>query len=299
MAILALYFGLAVASPLALRQECGGAWECQTFVDDVAECAKPCIAGAAKELGCSATDFECRCKNKDAIADIATACVLKPGVCSQDDLIKTITATNALCPCVDANGPPQAECPEPGTTTSAEEPATTSNRWLASYTFWLLSKRDLAVRSLLTPLPELILNAPIPDTKSRLFLFDDPALIIFYQQIREKTSSTLRGATKISPQQEFAFVLHTASLYDRMGCDLLALDLVANWKFLEMKDEERPLIEMSAERKRMRRRSSVTVDDGGGVRMETGLGGAKVGGLEKVEKRPVTTFQEPDMSWMF
>jgi len=29
----------------------------------------------------------------------------------------------------------------------------------------------------------------------------------------------------VSPRAEWEFVLHTANLYERMGCDLLALDL--------------------------------------------------------------------------
>ena len=33
---------------------------------------------------------------------------------------------------------------------------------------------------------------------------------------------------------EWQFVLHNAGLYDRMGCDLLGLDLVRNWEFLQL-----------------------------------------------------------------
>jgi hypothetical protein len=48
---------------------------------------------------------------------------------------------------------------------------------------------------------------------------------VLYAQLRAKTLQTLRGATKVTPKVEWAFVLHSARLYDRMGCDLLALDL--------------------------------------------------------------------------
>ena len=37
----------------------------------------------------------------------------------------------------------------------------------------------------------------------------------------------------VSPRDEWEFVLHTANLYERMGCDLLALDLVRTWEFLK------------------------------------------------------------------
>lgn len=64
-----------------------------------------------------------------------------------------------------------------------------------------------------------------PDLKSRLFLTDDPALIVLYSQLRQKTLQTLRGASKVTPRVEWEFVLHNARLYARMGCDLLGLDL--------------------------------------------------------------------------
>lgn len=89
-----------------------------------------------------------------------------------------------------------------------------------------------------------------PDLRSKLFLTDDPALVILYSQLRQKTLQTLRGASKVTPKVEWEFVLHSARLYDRMGCDLLGLDLgssscrlyekkranratVRNWEFLQ------------------------------------------------------------------
>src|SRR5436305_10465073 len=76
-----------------------------------------------------------------------------------------------------------------------------------------------------TPIENLIDATDTPGTPNKLFLTEDPALIILYRQIRDKTLKTLRGAEKIPKGAEFQFVLHTARLYDRMGCDLLALDL--------------------------------------------------------------------------
>jgi hypothetical protein len=38
---------------------------------------------------------------------------------------------------------------------------------------------------------------------------------------------TLKGASQVTPKVEWDFVLHSAHLYDRMGCDILALDLGA------------------------------------------------------------------------
>lgn len=49
--------------------------------------------------------------------------------------------------------------------------------------------------------------------------------MVLYKQLREKSLQTLRGAVMIPPRAEWEFVIHTANLYERMGCDLLALDL--------------------------------------------------------------------------
>lgn len=118
------------------------------------------------------------------------------------------------------------------------------NRWLASWAFWMLGRKDMAVRALVvralprigrvsddtdntsqTPVYALIETPYSPDIKSRLFLTDDPALVVLYSQLRQQTLSTLRGASKVTPKVEWEFVLHSAKLYDRMGCDLLGLDL--------------------------------------------------------------------------
>jgi hypothetical protein len=106
------------------------------------------------------------------------------------------------------------------------------NRWLATWAYWLLGRRDTAVRSLVTPLSNLLSPPETPNLRSMSFLTDDPALVILYRQLREKSLQTLRGATMIGMREEWEFVLHTARLYERMGCDVLALDLVKTWEFL-------------------------------------------------------------------
>ena len=122
------------------------------------------------------------------------------------------------------------------------------NRWLASWAFWMLGRKDMAVRALIVggssttrgrgwymdvdadsrwqmPVYALLETPRSPDMRSRLFLTDDPALVVLYSQLRQQTLQTLRGASKVTPTVEWEFVLHSAKLYDRMGCDLLGLDL--------------------------------------------------------------------------
>ncbi|KAF3942287.1 hypothetical protein ABW19_dt0204590 [Dactylella cylindrospora] len=132
------------------------------------------------------------------------------------------------------------------------------NKWLASWAFWLLGRKDLSVRSLMMPINSLILGTETPGV-GKIFLADDPALVILYKLIRDKTLKSLRGAEKIPKGAEFDFVLHCARLYDRMGCDVLALDLVRNWTFLDTSLKSSGLFAMKAALSR--RRSSYIVDD--------------------------------------
>lgn len=111
--------------------------------------------------------------------------------------------------------------------------AADGNRWLATWAFWMLGRRDKAVRALVLPLNTLLSPPETPNMQSKLFLTDDPALVVLYKQLREKSLQTLRGALSVSPRAEWDFILHTARLYERMGCDLLALDLVRTWEFLK------------------------------------------------------------------
>lgn len=151
---------------------------------------------------------------------------------------------------------------------------------------------------------------------AKLFLTDDPALIVLYAQLRSKTLQTLRGASKVTPKIEWDFVLHNARLYDRMGCDLLGLDLVRNWEFMMPGSSLEPGLGGDVDPlKLLRRRSSLVVQDmplspiaspgvGGGGLMRTGPNDVSVKspttpGEKAISKAgkpqpPPTMFEEPD-----
>ncbi|KAL6879618.1 RAVE protein 1 C terminal domain-containing protein [Trichoderma longibrachiatum] len=164
------------------------------------------------------------------------------------------------------------------------------NRWLASWAFWMLGRKDMAVRALVTPVYTLLETPSSPDLKSRSFLTDDPALVVLYAQLRQQTLQTLRGASKVSPKAEWEFVLHSAKLYDRMGCDLLGLSLVRTWEFQQqtptrLGGDMNPLT-------LLRRRSSLVVND-----LHTSELHAKFMNERDQDKRPAqppSTFHEPD-----
>jgi hypothetical protein len=181
------------------------------------------------------------------------------------------------------------------------------NRWLAAWALWILKRKDTAVRALLSPLDALLpsynTNPASPSPNNRLFLLNDPALIIFYKHIRERTTTTLRGAHEITPAMEWDFVIDTARVYDRMGCDLLALDLVKNWQFLqvERKRGRRKGKDDEHARHLLHRRNSLVIADDPTPHQEGEGEEVKVDEKwkEGLVKPPAAVFEEPDMSWAF
>ncbi|KAF9244559.1 RAVE protein 1 C terminal-domain-containing protein [Melanogaster broomeanus] len=105
------------------------------------------------------------------------------------------------------------------------------NRWLGSWAFWLLRRKDLSVRILLTPLRDLADSLGMQVQEIGEPHFDDPSLALLFSQLRSKTLQTATGTSEISGRREFNFVLQVARVFCRMGCHALALDLVRSWSF--------------------------------------------------------------------
>lgn len=163
------------------------------------------------------------------------------------------------------------------------------NRWLATWAFWMLGRRDMAVRVLISPVYTLVDSPRTPTMQAKSYLSTDPALVILYKQLRQKTLQTLKGASKVSPRTEWEFVIQNARLYDRMGCDLLALDLVRNWEFLQQPKEAVAIGDAPPDpRKMLRRRSSLVVDDLPSPKSPTEMK------MKPTSKTAPTVFEEPD-----
>ncbi|KAG5715648.1 Regulator of V-ATPase in vacuolar membrane protein 1 [Termitomyces sp. T112] len=105
------------------------------------------------------------------------------------------------------------------------------NRWLASWAFWLLHRRDMAVRILLTPLQDIANSLNIQVTEIGEPHYDDPSLALLFSQLRSKTLQAAKGTSEISGRSEYNFVLQMARVFCRMGCHVLGLDLVRSWSF--------------------------------------------------------------------
>ena len=160
----------------------------------------------------------------------------------------------------------------------------------------------MAVRALISPVSALvdssIKNTSSSNLRAESFLSSDPALVVLYKQLREKSLQTLRGASNITPREEWEFVMQNARLYNRMGCDLLALDLVRNWEFLEQpKDVQAKMINgdggavtQADARKMLRRRSSLVVND-----LPPTSPKSPVEGQQRAKPAP-TMFEEPAAS---
>ena len=157
-----------------------------------------------------------------------------------------------------------------------QEASMSGNRWLASWAFWMLNRRDRAVRCLITPINTLLDSPGSPGSpgdiplEAKSYLSNDPALVVLYQQLRQKTLQALKGATMVNPREEWDFIIRNARLYSRMGCDILALDLVKNFEFLRAPLVPRKLSTTTIAlqtpttpdpRRLLRRRSSHVVDD--------------------------------------
>jgi hypothetical protein len=201
------------------------------------------------------------------------------------------------------------------------EAAETGNRWMATWAFWMMNRRDKAVRSLIYPVNTLLedspnsskSNSPVRNfLQAKSYLSNDPALVVLYRRLREKTVQTLKGALTINPREEWNFIMQNARLYSRMGCDLLALDLTRNWEFLLPSPAPAKRLSLDPAilddpRKLLRRRSSLVVDD-----IQHALRGARVAqspgvkagddpfkmhkATEGAKKPPPTVFEEPDAS---
>ncbi|TCD69890.1 regulator of (H+)-ATPase in vacuolar membrane [Steccherinum ochraceum] len=146
------------------------------------------------------------------------------------------------------------------------------NRWLASWAFWMLRRRDIAVRVLLSPLRDLANSLSIVVTEIGEPHFDDPSLALLFSQLKTKTLQTAKGTSEISGRTEFNFVLQMARVFCRMGCHALALDLVRTWSFdrpsVVTHDPARPTVRRPpspittrfALEPALRRRSSIMID---------------------------------------
>ncbi|KDE07889.1 hypothetical protein MVLG_01800 [Microbotryum lychnidis-dioicae p1A1 Lamole] len=102
------------------------------------------------------------------------------------------------------------------------------SRWLVSWAFWMMSDRQMAAYALVLPFGDLFQRTSMTYTAPKVASYNDPYLAVLYQQIREPQKVLENSQDVVS---ESDFVLRMARNLRRMGCHLLALDLVRNYSF--------------------------------------------------------------------
>ncbi|KAL6711697.1 hypothetical protein ACN47E_004631 [Coniothyrium glycines] len=71
---------------------------CDPVASAVPTCGVPCIQSAASAVGCTGTDYACRCNNADAVQSSALGCVV--GACGIATALQVQASASAVCACV-------------------------------------------------------------------------------------------------------------------------------------------------------------------------------------------------------
>ncbi|QNP96170.1 YALIA101S04e07778g1_1 [Yarrowia lipolytica] len=110
------------------------------------------------------------------------------------------------------------------------------DQWVIYWCLWSQDRRGDAVRSLVShEYQDKKRGSAHIVSNSRSFLSNDPALLILYQFLRDSKFKVVSSNNGVTSATELQSVFTTAKLYSRMGCEVIALNLVRNWKF--KKDE--------------------------------------------------------------
>lgn len=121
------------------------------------------------------------------------------------------------------------------------------DRWMTSWVFWEMKQKEISIQALIKlPIQVVQQNLEIfsenfqkqmktivLESQSKSFIRDDPVLAVLFQNLRTSKLNYLQGSKAIDPREEFEFVIKVSTIYSRMGCDFLALNLMKNWKFLD------------------------------------------------------------------
>lgn len=149
---------------------------------------------------------------------------------------------------------------------------TKGKKWTISWIFWLLGDKISSIQSLVKSYQDIAymvnenekyndLFKTVPQDQIVNITTNDPILLMLYDVLRRKDSTYFKGATDLTTEEEFEFVLSVASMHERMGCDYLSLYLLKNWEFISTtKEEDNLSLTSQIEKKNLntlRRRKSI------------------------------------------
>lgn len=95
------------------------------------------------------------------------------------------------------------------------------DRWALSWAHWIQNDRAGSL---------LALAGALDKDESSSFLRQDSAQRVLYEFLRDKL--------RMQSRNEYKFLLRTAAIYSRMGCDWMAVDLLMTWEFKHYKEAE-------------------------------------------------------------
>lgn len=183
------------------------------------------------------------------------------------------------------------------------EAAKTNNRFQAHWAFWMLGEKTEAVRALHALLTSLVQISEPQDRQAMSYRNADPAHLIMHRELRHHVKNR---EDFITPKAEWDFVMRTVRLYCRMGCAVLALGLVRNYRFLERpkeverveEEEEREYEAKEEDEQDAGKSSSSSSNDGTGDAEEDKDEDRESESEEEPggKKPPPTQFQEPSVS---
>ncbi|SCU99185.1 LADA_0H18096g1_1 [Lachancea dasiensis] len=109
-----------------------------------------------------------------------------------------------------------------------------NDRWITSFIYHILGKPNIALKALVMSPINLESNNELvsqEDIIIKSFLVEDPALLMLYAHLKEKSDEYFSAYLEVDEGLEYRTVHRVSALYSRMGCDYLALSLVMNWQF--------------------------------------------------------------------
>lgn len=118
-----------------------------------------------------------------------------------------------------------------------------NDRWRLSWCFNILNDKRMEIKALILPFNEII------DEFNKIFKFkfklsnenlnislrskniEDPILLLVYETLKNKKLIYFQSSNEIPMKIEFDFILNVSSMYTKLGCDWLGLNLIKKWKF--------------------------------------------------------------------
>ncbi|OCT47344.1 WD repeat protein [Cladophialophora carrionii] len=137
-------------------------------------------------------------------------------------------------------------------------------RWIASWAYsTILARKDLAARVIVHPVQNVVGKLLLNRTEghetldSTSYAVNDPLLSLLYTEFRAQlVKQNAWGDKVVTPKDEWSFVMRCVRQYQLMGCDVLALALVRDWKFITESTETPVTHNRSPPNRPLRRRQT-------------------------------------------